>query len=57
MVILYDEIIKTVDLTCDEINILKELLFCQLDKCISIGEELTIKTLIEKLNITDRIFH
>lgn len=46
---LYDEIVKSVDLTDDEITILKELLFFRLDRCVSIGEEITVKDLLEKL--------
>lgn len=47
---MYDEIIKTVELTDDELSIIKELLFYRLDQCISIGEEITVKDLLEKLN-------
>jgi hypothetical protein len=47
--ILYDKIVKSVDLTDDELSILKELLFYRLDKCISIGEEITVKELLGKL--------
>jgi len=46
---LYDEIVKSVDLTDDEITILKELLFYRLDECVSIGEEITVRDLLEKL--------
>ena len=46
---MYDEIVKSVDLTNDELAILKELLFYRLDKCISIGEEITVRDLLEKL--------
>mgnify|MGYP006865393146 CR=1 FL=1 len=45
---LYDEIVKSVDLTDDELTILKELLFYRLDQCVSIGEEITVKELLEK---------
>lgn len=47
---LYDEIVKSVDLTNDELTILKELLFHRLDQCVSVGEEITVKDLLEKLN-------
>ncbi len=47
---MYDEIVKSIDLTNDEIEILKELLFYRLDQCISVGEEITVKELLEKLN-------
>lgn len=47
--VLYDGIVKSVDLTDDELTILKELLFYRLDQCVSIGEEITVKELLEKL--------
>lgn len=47
--ILYDEIVKSVDLTDDELTILKELLFYRLDQSVSIGEEITVKELLGKL--------
>lgn len=46
---LYDEIVKYVDLTDDELTILKELLFHRLDQCVFIGEEITVKELLGKL--------
>lgn len=46
---MHDEIVKSVDLTDDELTILKELLFYRLDKCVSIGEEITVRELMEKL--------
>ncbi len=46
---MYDEIVKSVDLTSDEIELLNELLFYRLDKCVSIGEEITVKDLLDKL--------
>ena len=47
---MYDEIVKSVELTSDEIDILKELLFYRLDQCVSTGEEITVRDLLEKLN-------
>jgi len=47
--VLYDGIVKSVDLTDDELTILKELLFYRLDQCVSIGEEITVKELLGKL--------
>lgn len=47
---MYDEIVKSVDFTDDELTIIKELLFYHLDKCISIGEEIIVRDLLEKLN-------
>ena len=49
MTILYDTIVKSVEFTDDEITILKELLFYRLDECVSIGEEITVRNLLEKL--------
>ena len=46
---MYDEIVKSVDLTDDELAILKELLFYRLDQCVSISEEITVKELLGKL--------
>lgn len=48
---LYDEIVKSVDLTDDELTILKELLSYRLDQSASIGEEITVRELLEKLNV------
>lgn len=46
---MYDEIVTSVELTDDELNIIKELLFYRLDECVSIGEEITVKELLGKL--------
>ena len=46
---MYDAIVKSVDLTDDELTILKELLFYRLDQCVSIGEEITVRDLLKKL--------
>lgn len=46
---MYDEIVTSVELTNDELIILKELLFHRLDECVSIGEEITVKELLGKL--------
>ena len=46
---MYDGIVKSVDLTDDELTILKELLSYRINECISIGEEITVKELLEKL--------
>lgn len=47
---LYDENVKTINLTFDEMEILKELLFYRLNQCVSIGEEIAVKELLDKLN-------
>lgn len=46
----YDELRKTIALTDDEITLLKEVLESRQDKCVSIGEVMTIETLLEKLD-------
>ncbi|WP_185967731.1 hypothetical protein [Clostridium sp. HBUAS56010] len=47
---MYDITIKTVDLTTDEIEILKEVLELRQDKCVSVGEITTIENLLDKLD-------
>ena len=46
---MYDETVKPVELTTDEIDILRELLSYRLDRCGSIGEEITVKELLDKV--------
>ncbi len=46
---MYDEVVKNVELTDDEISILKELILYRLDQCVSIGEEIVVRDLLEKL--------
>lgn len=46
---MYDEIVKSVELTDDELTILKELLSYRINECVSIGEEITVKELLRKL--------
>ena len=46
---MYDEIVTNIDLTADEMDIIKELLFYCLDECVSIGEEITVRELLKKL--------
>ena len=46
----YDELRKVITLTDDEITLLKEALESRQDKCVSIGEVMTIETLLEKLD-------
>lgn len=46
---MHDEIVKSVELIDDELIILKELLFYRLDQCVSIGEEITVRELLKKL--------
>lgn len=46
---MYDENVKTINLTSDEMELLKELLFYRLDRCISVGEEIVVKELMDKL--------
>ena len=47
---MYDIVVKTINLTDDEISILKEVLEERQDRCVSIGESVTIETLLEKLD-------
>lgn len=45
----YEAIFKTVCLTSDEKDMLIELLEKESEKCVSIGEEITVNELKEKL--------
>ena len=47
---MYDEDVKIIALSNDEVEVLKEALSNRLESCYSLGEEITIKELIEKLN-------
>ena len=47
---MFDIITKTINLTDDEISILKEVLEARQDTCVSIGESMTIEGLLEKLD-------
>jgi hypothetical protein len=47
---MYDEDALIISLTDDEITILKEVLKNRLESCLSLGEQVTIEELIEKLN-------
>ena len=46
---MYDEVTRSVDLSADEIDLLITLLKPEIDKSVSIGEELTVRTLLDKL--------
>lgn len=46
---MYDEELAVVTLTTDEVEMLKELLSYRLDTCVSVGEELTVRNLLEKI--------
>lgn len=48
---MYDEIIKNIPITTDEINLMIQLLESKLENCISIGEEIVVTELLTKLNI------
>lgn len=50
MIILYDEEIFIVTLTADEIQLIKCALDIYSDLAVSLGEEVTINELLEKLN-------
>jgi len=47
---MYDLVAKTINLTDDEISILKEVLEERQDRRVSLGEMITIETLLEKLD-------
>lgn len=47
---MYDEDVLIVGLSSDEVEILKEVLKNRLESCFSLGEQITIEELIEKLN-------
>ncbi len=47
---MYDIYVKEIKLTEDEITLLKEALEARQDKCVSVGESVTIETLLEKLD-------
>lgn len=47
---MYDIVVKTINLTDDEISILKEVLEERQDMRVSLGEMITIETLLEKLD-------
>lgn len=47
---MYDIYVKEVKFTDDEITLLKEVLEVRQDKCVSVGEVLTIEGLLEKLD-------
>lgn len=46
---MYDVNVTTLSLTSDEVEILETLLSKCIEGCVSIGEELTYKNLLEKL--------
>ncbi len=46
---MYEEVVKTVDLTSDEVEILIDILSYRLAQCVSIGEEITVRELLEKI--------
>lgn len=47
---MYDEEVKIIALSSDEIDVLKEVLNIRLESCYSLGEQVLIEELIEKLN-------
>ena len=47
---MYDIYVKEIKLTDDEVTLLKEALETRQDKCVSIGESVTIETLLAKLD-------
>lgn len=47
---MYDEIVKQINLSADEIELLSGLLLDYLEKTISVREEITVQELFEKIN-------
>jgi hypothetical protein len=47
---MYDIVVRSINLTDDEISILKEVLEERQDRRVSLGEMITIETLLEKLD-------
>lgn len=47
---MYDEIVKTVSLTYDEIEILLDVLNIRKEMCSSLGETITVDNLIDKIS-------
>ena len=50
---MYDGIVKEMALSADEVNLIKDLLVSALYRSISVGEEILIQELLEKLEIKD----
>lgn len=46
---MYDDVIKKVDLTSDEVEILIDALSYRLAQCVSVGEDITVRELLEKI--------
>lgn len=49
MIYLYDEVVKIIELTSDEVEILIDVLSYRLAQCVSVGEEITVRELLEKI--------
>lgn len=47
---MYDIYVKEIKLTDDEVTLLREALETRQDKCVSVGESVTIEALLEKLD-------
>ncbi len=46
---MYDEVVKTINLTSDEVEILIDALSYRLAQCVSVGEDITVRELLEKI--------
>lgn len=46
---MYDEIVKTINLTSDEVEVLVDLLSYRLAQSVSVGEEITVRELLDKI--------
>jgi hypothetical protein len=49
VIYLYDEVVKTINLTSDEVEILIDALSYRLAQCVSVGEDITVRELLEKI--------
>ena len=47
---MYDQIVKNIPLTADEIELIKEALEYKQDRAVSVAEQLTIECLLEKID-------
>lgn len=46
---MYDEIVNSIELTCDETEVLLELLNARKDTCVGLSERITLDNLIDKI--------
>ena len=46
---MYDEIVKEVSLSADEVDLIIDLLTSYQDRCLPVGEEIIVQELLHKL--------